>query len=58
MGQPTHLVNAVVHAEALRLYDVLSNHNYLVDTRRGLLAVVALLVQMVKDAGDDHATGG
>lgn len=55
MGQPTaptHLVNPQLHAEAMRLYDVLSNHNYLVDTRRGLLAVVALLLQVVKDAGE------
>jgi hypothetical protein len=60
MGQPTapaHVVNAALHAEALRLYDVLSNHNYLVDTRRGLLAVVALLLQVVRDAGDDRTTG-
>ena len=55
MGQPTapaHLINAAVHQEAMRLYDVLSNHNYLVDTRRGLLALTALLLQVVKDAGE------
>lgn len=61
MGQPTapaHLVNAAAHHEAMRLYTMLSNYNILIDTRRGLQAVVALLLQMVRDTEDDRTTGG
>lgn len=60
MGQttaPAHLVNAAVHHEAMQLYTMLNNHNILIDARRGLQAVVALLLQVVRDTVDDRTTG-
>jgi hypothetical protein len=52
-GQPTapaHLVNPQIHHQLTQIYIVLSNHNYLVDARRGLLEVVAQLLQVVRDS--------
>lgn len=55
---PAHLVNAALHHELTQIYNALSNHNYLVDARRGLQAVTALLLKMIMDdAGDDRTTG-